>query len=111
MSKPKAKTVKTKETKDQASTSDFSMLEKIDSPTDLTTYLRGLLDKMTDESASAIFALSAIRYCLSLPKIYEMLNKENKELARDIWLRIKQAGLHVANPPALFDKDEQVAVR
>ncbi len=77
---------------------------------DLNSFLLGLRDKMTDESAAAFFVASAMNHVLSLPNIYELLSKENKEVARDIWLRLKQSGLQLRTPPLLFSADEEELV-
>ena len=35
---------------------------------------------------------------------------ENKEIARDVWLRLKQAGLQLRNPPILFGPEEDTTI-
>jgi hypothetical protein len=47
-----------------------------------------------------------MNFVLNLPNIYNLLDNENKELARDIWLRIKQSGMQLRNPPMLFQPEE-----
>lgn len=83
----------------------------ISSKADLKTFLLNVRDKLAEEVAAPIYALSAINYALSLPAIYEFLDSENKEIARDIWLRIRQSGMQVRNPPLLFSSEEDGAVR
>lgn len=73
---------------------------------ELKTFLLGVRDRMTDQSAAAIYAVSAINFALNLPAIYTLLDNENKEIARDIWLRIKQSGMQLRNPPLLFQPEE-----
>ena len=68
--------------------------------------LLSIRDKMTDNTAPPINVLSVMNYLLSQSEIYDILNDENKEIARDIWLRLRQAGLQVKNPPMLFSPDE-----
>ena len=72
----------------------------------LKEFLQGLKNKMSAEESAAIFVLSAMNYVLNLPNIYDILNKENKEIARDLWLRLKAAGLDLTAPPALFTPEE-----
>ncbi|MCB0332212.1 MAG: hypothetical protein KDD55_01865 [Bdellovibrionales bacterium] len=74
---------------------------------DLKEYLFTIRDRMTEGVAAPINALSAMNYILNVPEITSLLNKENKELARDIWLRIKQSGVQLKNPPLLFSADEE----
>mgnify|MGYP001814373222 CR=1 FL=1 len=80
----------------------------ITSKAELKSFLLSIRDKMTDETSPAIYSAIAMNHVLSLANIYDLLNKENKEIARDIWLRLKQAGLQLRNPPLLFTADEAV---
>ena len=84
-------------------------LPEIKTPADLREFLGSLRDKMSDQAAAPIYALSAMNYVLNLPEIYTLLDNENKELARDVWLRIKQSGLQIKNPPLLFGEEEAEA--
>jgi hypothetical protein len=78
--------------------------------TDLKNFLLNIRDKMTEQTAAPIYAATAMNQVLNMPEVYELLDKTNKEIARDIWLRLKQAGMQVRNPPMLFSADEDVAV-
>jgi len=86
--------------------------ESRDSRTELRTSeeLKGVLlnirDKMSDGTGAPVYSLSAVNYLLNLPNVYELLNDENKELARDIWLRLKSAGIQLKSPVLLFDEEE-----
>lgn len=75
---------------------------EITSSTELKNFLQNLLDRLSEGQVAGIYALSALNTLLSKPEMYSLFNVETKELARDIWLRIKQAGVQVRNPPALF---------
>jgi hypothetical protein len=57
---------------------------------------------MQDDGLSAIHALSALSSVLNSPDVYRLLDNEGKEIARDIFLRIKQSGLQLRNPALLF---------
>jgi hypothetical protein len=72
---------------------------------ELREYLLSIRDRMREPGAP-VYALAAMRRVMNLPTIYELLDKENKEIGRDIWLRLKQAGFHLKNPPLLFDAEE-----
>ena len=91
---------------------DKESLEKQDglsdsvSITELRTFLLNIKDKMTEDAAAPVYVMSAVNRVLNLPNIYELLDNENKELARDVWLRLKQTGLQLKNPPLLFGADE-----
>ncbi len=75
----------------------------------LKEFLQNVRDKLADSTAAPVYAMSALNHVMNLANIYTLLDKGNKELARDIWLRLKQAGLQLKNPPMLFDAEEDVA--
>jgi hypothetical protein len=83
----------------------------VSSAADLKTYLQSMRDKMTDESAAPVYVMTAMNNVLNLPQIYDFLDNDNKEIARDIWLRLKQAGLQLRNPPLLFGPDEDTSAQ
>lgn len=95
-----------KKTTPKASQTDGEGFGSIASKEDLKAFLVGIRDKMTDQSAAPIYAVSAMNFALNLPTIYTLLDNENKEIARDIWLRIKQSGMQLRNPPLLFQPEE-----
>ena len=102
MSKEKTKEKKSKEDKDVALVSGVANKEE------LKAFLLNVRDKLSDKSSAPIYALTGMNYVLNLPNVYDILSDENKELARDIWLRLKQAGVQVKAPPMLFKGDEAV---
>ncbi len=105
MSAKGKKEMKTKSAKSSApaveNVSDVSTTEE------LKSYLLHVRDKLHDDAAPAVFGISAMRHVLNLPQIYTLLDKENKEIARDIWLKLKQCGVQLRNPPLLFSADEE----
>ena len=76
---------------------------------DLHTFLLNVRDKLGDRSAAPVYALSALNHVMNLPNVYDLLDKDNKEIARDIWLRLKQSGFQLKNPPLLFGGDGEDA--
>ncbi len=96
-----------KEAKEKANGEDKTPIK---SKADLKAFLLNVRDKLADETAAPIYAVSALNCVMSDPGVYALLNKENKELARDIWLRIKQAGFHMENPRLLFDAEEEIGL-
>ena len=82
-------------------------IESLKDKQELKAYLQKIKDRLSDRSIAPVHALSAMRWVLSQPSIYELLDASNKELARDVWLRIRQAGFQVKNPPLLFSADEE----
>lgn len=85
---------------------DGERFGEISTKAELKTFLLNVRDKMAEGAAAAIYSLSAMNFVLNLPDIHGMLDNENKELARDIWLRLKQAGVQLRNPPMLFTAEE-----
>ena len=80
----------------------------ISTKAELKSFLLNIRDKMADGTAAPVYALGAINHAMNIPEIYDLLDKQNKELARDVWLRIKQAGFKVKNPTLLFEEDEEL---
>lgn len=78
---------------------------QIHTPEDLKRFLRGIIDKMSDDQAPPIYGATAINHLLTRSDIYDLLDNENKELARDVWLRLRSAGFQMKNPPILFGNE------
>lgn len=75
---------------------------EISSTADLKVFLISVRDRLEDDSAAPVHAVSAVTYALSLPGAGKLFDEESKEIARDLWLRIKRAGFQLRNPPLLF---------
>jgi hypothetical protein len=86
---------------------DNANMGNITSKAELEAFLLNIRDKMDEEVASPIYALTGMNYIMSLPGVYDWLDDETKEIARDIWLRLKQAGFQLRNPPMLFGDAEE----
>jgi hypothetical protein len=91
---------------DKNTSSEKNAHGAITSKTQLKEFLLNVRDKLADGSSAPIYTATALNYAMNLPEIYDYLTKENKEIARDIWLRLKQAGMQINNPPLLFGSDE-----
>lgn len=81
-------------------------IRSFESKEGLRDFLLNIRDKMTERSAAPIYALSALNYVMSNAEVYGLLDNENKEIARDIWLRLKQSGFQLKDPPLLFGEGE-----
>jgi hypothetical protein len=95
---------KAKEEKTRANSNPAAVVDEISKSSDLKAFLVTVRDKLADEQSPAVTAMSAMNYLLSRTDIYSLMDSENKEIARDIWLRLKQTGLQLRNPPLLFDQ-------
>lgn len=82
---------------------------EITSNAELKIFLQGLLDRMADGQVAPIYAFSALNHLLSKPELYSLFCSETKELARDIWLRVRQSGVQVKNPVFLFGSEADAA--
>lgn len=78
----------------------------ISTKAELKKFLLRIRDRMDEDIAAPIYAVIALNHILSMSNIYTLLDNENKEVARDIWLRVKKSGMQVRNPPMLFSPDE-----
>ena len=65
-------------------------------------------DRLLKEEAAPIFAMSAMQQVMSLDSIYELLDKEIKEMLQEIWVKLSQSGFHLRKPPLLFGDGEAV---
>lgn len=83
---------------------------EVSTESDLKALLLNVRDKLVEQSAAPIFAVATMNQILISPEVYSLLNDESKEIARDIWLRIKQSGFQVSNPPMLFGQPVDGAV-
>lgn len=78
--------------------------EEITSCESLRSFLNGIRERMADGGAPAVYALSALNYVMNLPGVYGFMDEENREIARDIWLHLKQSGFQLKDPPLLFEE-------
>ena len=104
------KTKKAKGNGIQDTNVDQSAAGEITTNAALKTFLQSLLDRMEDGQVAPIFAFSAINHLLSKSEFLPLFCTETKELARDIWLRVKQSGMQVRNPVFLFGTEAEAAV-
>jgi hypothetical protein len=112
--------VKSKNTKSKASTDNNESLgngselgaasDDITTSESLTTFLQSLLDRLAEDQVPPLFVFSVMNHLISSQRICALFCADSKELARDIWLRIKQSGMQVRNPVFLFGTDAQSAV-
>ncbi len=83
----------------------ISEVEGINSNAALKNFLQSLQDRVAEGQVPAIFAFSVMNHLISNQQICSYFCSESKELARDIWLRVKQSGLQVRSPAFLFGND------
>lgn len=93
----------TKKEKKQVVADQGDGFETIATKKALNAFLIDIREKLEDGSAAAVYCVSAMNYVLNIPNIYTMLDKDNKEIARDIWLRLKSVGIQIKDPPLLFE--------
>lgn len=88
---------------------DALSVEKITNCSELKSFLLHIRDKMEDGEATPLYAVTAMNFALNTPDVYAHLNEENKEIARAIWLRLKQSGLQLRSPSLLFSEEDKGA--
>ncbi|MBX7138673.1 MAG: hypothetical protein K1X83_11885 [Oligoflexia bacterium] len=93
-------------TKVKTDTKETAEAPTISSRTELKTFLTMVREKLFAGSAPPIYAVSALQFVFNHPNVYELLDKSNKEIAKEIWVKLKQSGVQVKNPPLLFTGDE-----
>jgi hypothetical protein len=75
---------------------------------ELKAYAMEVRDRLLKEEAAPIFAMVAMQQVMSLDAIYELLDKEIKEILQEIWVRLSQSGFHLNKPPLLFGDSDVV---
>ena len=76
--------------------------EKISSKNELKTYLAEIKEKLAAKKAAPVYVASSMQYIFTLPNIDEVMDKANLETCRGIWMKLKEAGMQLHNPPILF---------
>jgi len=79
--------------------------ENIATASELKTFLLSIRDRMKGQTSAPVYVLSAMQYIFGLQELNSLLDADNREIARDIWLRLKQAGIQLKSPPLLFTED------
>lgn len=76
---------------------------------ELKAYAMEVRDRLLKEEAAPIFAMVAMQQVMSLDAIYDLMDKEIKEILQEIWVRLSQSGFHLNKPPLLFGDADIVA--
>ena len=84
--------------------------DDITSADSLKIFLQSLLDRLEEDQVPPLFVFGVMNHLISSQRICSLFCADSKELARDIWLRIKQSGMQVRSPVFLFGADAQAAV-
>ncbi len=103
----KKKDIKAEDTATGASASTgFS--HQIATRADLLAFVSDVRDKLLKDDAAPIFAMAAMQQVMNLDAIYDLLDKEIKEILQEIWVKLSQQGFHLRKPPLLFGDGEAV---
>lgn len=84
--------------------------EEIASKSDLRQFLTVLRARMESREVAPVYACNVMQHIFNLPDISALLDQENQELARAVWLKLKQAGVQLGNPPMLFPENQDTPV-
>ena len=85
-----------------------ALTEKISTKNELKTFLAEIKEKLADKKAAPVYVASSLQYVFTLSNIDELMDKANIETAREIWLKLKEAGMQLHNPPILFPEDARL---
>ena len=80
--------------------------EEISSKNDLRQFLTALRTRMEAREVAPVYVCNAMQHVFNLPDVDSLFDQENREIARAIWMKLKQAGVQLANPPMLFPESE-----
>lgn len=83
---------------------------RISTKAELCAFVTDVRDKLLKDEAAPIFAMTAMNQVMSLDSIYELLDKETKEILQEIWVKLSQSGFHLRKPPLLFGDGEAAGV-
>jgi hypothetical protein len=87
-----------------------SLANQIATRADLLAFVSDVRDKLLKDEAAPIFAMAAMQQVMTLETIYDLLDKEIKEILQEIWVKLSQSGFHLRKPPLLFGDGEAVAL-
>lgn len=83
---------------------------QISTRADLLAFVSDVRDKLLKDEAAPIFAMAAMQQVMTLDAIYDLLDKEIKEILQEIWVKLSQSGFHLRKPPLLFGDGEAAGV-
>jgi hypothetical protein len=72
----------------------------------LSEYINDIAEKTLNADESKLHSVIALNQIFSDHDKVSLLDEEMKEQLRDIWLRIKGAGIELVDPPLLFGLPE-----
>jgi hypothetical protein len=82
----------------------------ITTKSELCAFITEVRDRLLKDEAAPIFAMAAMNQVMSLDAIYDLLDKDNREILQEIWVKLSQSGFHLRKPPLLFgDADSATA--
>ncbi|MFN4896848.1 MAG: hypothetical protein ACK5GN_06290 [Pseudomonadota bacterium] len=89
-----------------ASNSTTAAANQISTRADLLAFVSDVRDRLLKDEAAPIFAMAAMQQVMTLDAIYDLLDKEIKEILQEIWVKLSQHGFHLRRPPLLFGDGE-----
>lgn len=81
--------------------------EKIYSKKDVEDALVTIAKKVVESHAGFVHSMIFLDHLLRLPNARDLFDKDLKNQARDLWLKVKSAGFQLNDPPILFDGNER----
>lgn len=69
---------------------------------EISAYLSDIEKKLTETDTVATHSLVALNQLLRLPNAADLFDGENKERAKDLWIKLKGRGIQLTEPPLIF---------
>lgn len=96
----------TKVKEQEGGAKDFKEISHISTKAELKAFVAEVQEKVLQDRAAPIFAMSAMQQIMSLENIIDLLDNQTKESLQEIWVKLSQSGFHLRKPPLLFGDGE-----
>jgi hypothetical protein len=73
---------------------------------EIASFLTNISEKISEGDAGNFHAMLALNNLFRLPNASDLFDKKLKEQAKELWMKLKVTGLHLADPPLLFGPPE-----
>ena len=73
---------------------------------EIQAFLADIAERVVDSDPAILHSVIALNHLLRQPEAKELFDDDIREQLADLWLKIKASGLHLDNPPLLFEAPE-----
>jgi hypothetical protein len=71
---------------------------------DVQSILDNVASKIVESNTPYMHSMLLLDHLLRSPNAHEIFDKDLKDQARDLWLKVKSTGLQLSDPPFLFEQ-------